>query len=182
MARPPKPRLEPPDSLYHGTKYIALTKGQFALVDEGDFEELSRFNWYASWAKSTQSYYAVRRTGTESGRHFEYMHRYILGLGWRESGDHINRNTLDNRRVNLRPCTNQQNIFNQGISSRNRSGFKGVSFFKTRNKWRAVLSTRGEYRHIGYFDSPEDAARAYDSVVTDLHGEFAWTNFRQEIS
>jgi hypothetical protein len=91
--------------------------------------------------------------------------------------DHRNRNGLDNQRHNLRVATHTQNRVNSGPRSDNRSGFKGVSFCKARNKWQAGLNSKRKYKFLGYFVSPEEAARAYDAAAKSLWGEFAFLNF-----
>lgn len=97
-------------------------------------------------------------------------------LGAAEEVDHRNRQRSDNRLENLRPATARQNAANTGPRRRNKSGFKGVSPFKTRNCWRAVIFVDGKQRHLGYFDDPVVAARCYDAAAKELHGEFAYLN------
>lgn len=95
--------------------------------------------------------------------------------------DHKNGNGLDNRRSNLRFCTNAQNQHNQRkwgsrsgkpLSSR----YKGVSWHR-RGHWRAKIQAQGKRRYLGQFQSEEAAARAYDRAARELHGEFAVLNF-----
>jgi hypothetical protein len=97
-------------------------------------------------------------------------------LGAAEEVDHRNRQRDDNRLENLRPATTRQNAANTGPRRRNKSGYKGVSPFKTRDCWRAVIFVDGKQKHLGYFDDPIDAARCYDAAAKALHGEFAWLN------
>jgi len=152
-------------------RLIPLTQGQNAIVDTKDFDWLMRWNWQALWSRTTKSFYAHRW-----GNHM--MHRAILKCGPRE-GDHINHNTLDNRRENLRKCTHFQNTRNTKIRSDNSSGFKGVSFHKVTDKWAAYGCVQGKIKHLGLFDSREDAARAYDTYAKMFYGEFATLNFPQ---
>jgi len=96
-------------------KQITLTQGQYAIVDDWNYEWLNQWKWCAGWAKNTKSYYAMRRAKGEFDRYYTIrMHREILGLkkGDRRQADHINHNTLDNRESNLRIVNNQQNCFN----------------------------------------------------------------------
>ena len=147
-------------------RLIPLTQGQFAIVDDDDFETLSQWKWQAYWHERTQSFYATRRLSVK-------MHRQIMNCTPEEQIDHINHNTLDNRRGNLRKCTATQNSINR----RKRIGYKGVS--SVRNKWRATIGSvrKNERRHLGYFPTAEEAARAYDSAATEMYGEFALLNF-----
>jgi hypothetical protein len=91
--------------------------------------------------------------------------------------DHINGDTLDNRRCNLRVCSHQQNISNRK-KQRNptTSQYKGVHLDKARGKWHAKLRSHGRMVHIGYFTSEEDAAQAYNEAARKHFGEFARLN------
>ena len=110
----------------------------------------------------------VYYSGRKDGLHGKPLHRVILG---EPEGviDHINGNPLDNCRQNLRVCTNQQNLFNRGKNSNNKSGYKGVSWNKQEQKWRAKINGK----HLGYFDSAEEAHRVYVRSAQELHGEYA---------
>jgi len=177
MAGKPKPRhpvTQPQDESY---RLIPLTKNQNAIVDAADFEWLSQWNWFAAWSRSTRSFYATRN-GPRPRVKAIRMHRAILGCGSKETGDHINHDTLDNRRKNLRKCTSAQNCCNRKVQSNSTSGYKGVFWTKSTHKWRAKIAmNRQPHKHLGYFHSPEDAARAYDAAARKLHGEFAVLNF-----
>jgi hypothetical protein len=105
------------------------------------------------------------------------LHRLITSAKPGEIVDHINGNCLDNRRENLRICTDAQNQCNRGMTARNTVGFKGVTYRKDRNKYAAQIQKGYKNHHLGTFDSPTDAAHAYDKAAKELHGEFARTNF-----
>lgn len=87
--------------------------------------------------------------------------------------DHINGDRLDNRIENLRLVTASQNSTNQKISSKNTSGFKGVHWVTEKRKWKATIWFNREFRHLGYFDDIENAARAYRLAAAKYHGEYA---------
>lgn len=89
--------------------------------------------------------------------------------------DHINHDRIDNRKSNLRICTASQNGSNRSIVS-SKSGFKGVTFHKHKSKWMSVTRHNGKQIHIGYYDTPEEAAKAYDKKARKLKGEFSCTN------
>lgn len=110
------------------------------------------------------------------------MHLVIVPTSSGEVVDHCNRNTLDNRRCNLRRCTPQQNIANSKKRSTNQTGYKGVSKLPKYNQWRAVIRRGGKQVHLGYFRSDVDAAKAYDSAASELYGSFAKLNFRKELA
>ena len=90
--------------------------------------------------------------------------------------DHINRVKDDNRIENLRLATRSQNEANTGLRRNNSSGFKGVYFFKRTNRWRAKIDHDGREIHLGYYDSAEEAAMAYNSAAVKLKGKFALLN------
>lgn len=90
--------------------------------------------------------------------------------------DHINQNKHDNRIENLRLCSRSQNTGNVGLRSTNTTGFRGVWFAKHANKWRASIKVNGVSKHLGYFNTPELAAFAYDQAARIHFGEFAYLN------
>lgn len=90
--------------------------------------------------------------------------------------DHINQIKTDNRIENLRPCTRSQNTGNVGLRSTNTSGYRGIWFAKHCGKWRASIKKKGKSTHLGYFNTREEAAEAYDTAAKDYFGEFAYIN------
>jgi len=168
---------QPSDPSY---RLISLTHNQNAIVDTEDFDWLSQWNWFAQWNRDTRSFYARSNI---SGKIIP-MHRLILGCSEKETGDHKNRNTLDNRRDNLRKCNVTQNCQNATRRKDNSSGFKGVIPMTWKNKtkattfrWIASIRSNGERIHLGCFTTPEEAAKAYDMAARKYHGEFAVLNF-----
>ena len=163
---------QPLDASY---RLIPLTQGQNAIVDVGDFEWLSQWNWLAMWAHGARSFYAERnRTPDLDCR---YMHRLILGCSPGELGDHINCNSLDNRRCNLRKCTGTENRQNRRINRNNTSGYRGVAYSKEQRKWVAYLRGSTERIFLGYFETPEAAALARDDAARIHFGIYAKLNF-----
>jgi len=158
------------------TKQITLPHGLYALVDDADFERLARHRWYAH--KDCYTYYAVRRVGTRAECKTIAMHREIMNAPDGIIVDHINGNGLDNRRANLRLCTDAENRLNSRVRSDNRLGLKGVSQDNRRYRgWRARIKLHGKAIRLGVFPTPGDAARAYDKAARWLFGQFARTNF-----
>ena len=151
---------------------IALTKGYITLIDDEDYQRIMAFGPWMALVTDGKVYAAHYKN-----KHTYLMHRFILGLTDPDiEADHINRNGLDNQKHNLRRGTYLNNPHNQGINRRNTSGFKGVTWNKRRSKWYAQISTNGLRRHIGSFDTPIEAALAYDTEATKHFGEFACTN------
>jgi len=157
-------------------KTINLTQGQKAIVDDEDFEELNKYKWYANWCKNTKSFYAVRNVRNGEKQTLESMARVIINAPSDKQVDHIDHNSLDNRKMNLRLVTNQQNQFN--VKSRIGSSiYKGVSFHKEHHKWQARIKKDGIKHHLGYFKNEKDAAMAYDKAAFKMFGDYAHTNF-----
>ncbi len=172
----PKPvvRLDPPEPPNDEVRYIALTKGKFAIVDKADYEWLSEYTWQA--AHNGTKFYATtkkKRNGTI------WMHRLIMNAPKGMVVDHINGNGLDNRRCNLRLCTRQQNAYNSK-RCKGTSKYKGVHFERATGKWRATITCKGEHYNLGLYDNEVEAARAYDRKAIELFGEFAYLNFPDE--
>ncbi len=162
------------------SKKIPLTQGQVALVDDEDFERLNQHKWCA--CKGHNTFYAARNTPPQNGKRRKvYMHRDILGLPEGVQTDHRYGRGLDNRRANLRPATNQQNHFNLCSQSKNKtSKYKGVSWHKGTQKWRAQIQYNGKVIYLGLFDNEIEAAKAYDCKAREMFGQFALLNFNQE--
>lgn len=160
-------------------KEIELTQNKVALVDDADYDWLNQFKWFAYKAQ-TGGFYAMRHSSHKDGkRHTLYMAREILGLkrGDPRQADHINHNTLDNRRSELRICTRQENQGNRNLVSNTTSQFKGVHWHRRSKKWIARIGINRKRIHLGCFAGEEMAAMAYDLVARKVFGEFAYLNF-----
>jgi hypothetical protein len=155
-------------------KLIPLTQGQVAIVDDQDYERLSRFKWHATRCRN--SFYAASEYGPRKDQKGVFMHRLIIYARRGMEVDHINGDTLDNRRHNLRLATRSQNARNSKTRRDYLSGFKGVCFDKERQKWMAYITLRQKYYNLGRFDTREEAAMTYDKAARLLHREFARTN------
>jgi len=155
-------------------KQIPLTRGLVAIVDDEDYARLSHFKWYALYGRG-----ACYAAHTVSQKPYKVipMHRLILYAPSRMEVDHANGDTLDNRRCNLRLASRAQNARNSKIHRTNKSGYKGVDFRKRERRWRAQIMFQGKTYHLGYFDTAELAAQAYDAAARMAFGKFARTNF-----
>lgn len=148
-------------------KTIPLTQGTFALVDDGDYNNLSMFKW------TKCQNYAGRTIGKRGNQKRLLMHRVILDAPSDMYVDHINGNTFDNRRSNLRLASPWQNAQNRGmVPSTNKSGYRGVYFSKQKYKWGAVIKVNRKIYHIGFFDDRNEAATAYNLKGYELAGEY----------
>jgi len=150
---------------------IPLTQGRVAIVDDDDYELLSKSKWY--YCKVG---YACRDKKTNGKRKALFMHRVITNCPDNREVDHINRDRLDNRKVNLRVCTRAQNGSNIAVGRRRRSQYKGLYWDRSGQKWRVELRHLGRKIYIGQFDSETEAALHYNEAASTYHGEFAFLN------
>lgn len=149
---------------------IPLTQGYVALVDDEDWEWLSRWKWSVASGPHTQ--YAQRGPARGHEKAIQ-MHRLILGTAPGLETDHINGDGLDNRRVNLRECTRQENQRNSRSHLGSLSIYKGVSWKKRNQQWQAHIQVDGRKRHLGLFSIEAEAADAYKIAAVIHFGEFA---------
>jgi hypothetical protein len=155
------------------SKQIPLTQGQFAIVDDEDYEELSKFKWHALPKYNSKMLYAARNSPREPGEKRSKIYMAIEIMKPRKGlvVDHINHNTLDNRKENLRNVTQSQNIRNC-IPRKSASGFRGVSIIN--NKFRAQIRVNLKMVYLGLFINPKDAANAYEKAAEMYFGEFRY--------
>lgn len=146
---------------------IKLTNcDEYVLIDETDYPLVSEWKWHKS-----SGGYAVR--SVEGGKKKVFMHRVILDANRGQLVDHKNHVKLDNRRDNLRFATSSQN--NANSFKKISGGYRGV--WKDGNYFRAKVRKDRKFIHSTSFDTPEEAAREYDKMALQLHGDFAVLNF-----
>jgi hypothetical protein len=153
--------------------FVPLTKDYEAVIDAADASLIEGFDWYVKGRDGWPAYAARNGKPDKLGRRQTIrMHRFIMGdpdcLV-----DHINGDGLDNRRSNLRLATPEGNARNRGIGRNSTSGVKGVTKHKGSGKWRAQISMRKTFLHLGLFDTIEEASAAYAAASARLHGEFS---------
>lgn len=139
-----------------------------AIVDDSDYDLLSKMKWNVTRKHGTQNYYYHTRV---NGKWLK-MHRFILGNPLHEV-DHINHITNDNRRVNLRVVQKHLNDANR-ITRYGSSIYKGVQ--KSRNRWRSIIRINGVRYSIGTYLTQDEAAVAYNKAAKEAWGEFAYVN------
>lgn len=155
--------------------YVPLTQGYEAVIDAEDVPLVSEKNWAAQVKRrrdgTIRTVYAFQMRGSRNDHHMVYLHRVVAKTADGMATDHIDGDGLNNRKVNLRPATNQQNSRNMRLSATNSSGVKGVYWAERERRWVAEIYA-GRKVCLGYFVSKEDAAAAYAKASADLHGDF----------
>lgn len=146
-------------------KTIELSQGRFAQVDDCDHEWLSQWKWLFT----NTGCYAIRY----EGRKLVLMHREINKTPAGLTTDHKDGNGLNNQRNNLRTATHSENMRNRKVKD---GKLKGIYFKKDRGKYAAQLRVNKTKKHLGYYDNPIDAAKAYNLAAIKYHGEFARLN------
>lgn len=154
-------------------KQIKLTRGKFAIVDDADYDWLNQYKWCV-YKPPTGGFYAKRKALGKT----ILMHRFILGLtpGDKRHSDHIDHNTLDNRRSNLRICSCQENHRNRKKRPNTSSVYKGVSWHSQAKEWQVHIQKDGKRKSLGLFRDEKEAALAYNKAAKNLYGEFALLN------
>ena len=152
-------------------KVVQLNQGKTALVDDDDFERVSKFTWFA--CKNRYTFYAQ----TKKNKKTIMLHRLICDCPKGYVVDHINGDGLDNRKCNLRIVSMSINAINSKIYSHNTSGIKGVYFHQQRQKWIAQMGYHKDGKkktlYLVAFDNRDSAATAYRQAVEELHGQDA---------
>ena len=163
------------EALAEGARLLELSQGKVAIVDAEDYERLTRYKWHI--IKTTATCYGARSIKHRKKGQEIYMHRLIIKVPPGLFVDHIDHNGLNNRKSNLRLCTAQQNAQNHRPQRGATSKYKGVSFSKSKNLFRAMIWHNKKSVHLGYFKCEIDAAKTYDKKAKELFKEYAYLNF-----
>lgn len=154
-------------------KLIPLTKGYFTKVDDDDYERLASAKWYALVEKNGHVR-ALRGVWINKKTILIVLSRVVIGAPKGKCVDHINGDTLDNRKCNLRICTKAENQRNTRLYKNNTSGYKGV--LRNGPYWRANIRVNKKAYNLGSYKTKEEAALAYNEGAKKFYGEFARPN------
>jgi hypothetical protein len=158
---------------------VPLSKGKFAIIDDDDFELISKYKWSATEPDHRRSIYARTNIKGDDGKYYtERMHRLVLGLnkGDGKIVDHINGDGLDNRKSNLRISSHSDNAANVSTHRGNKSGYKGVSFLNDRGYWRTEVRRNRLNVYRSSSRCIHLAALKYNDNAVRVHGISVWLN------
>ena len=144
---------------------------QVILIDKKDYPLVAGYSWFVVKYGPNGKFKA---SSNKRGKKF-FMHRLIMNAMSNQQVDHINGNTLDNRRENLRLCSSYENMMNRGKMKNNTSGYKGVSWNKNLKKWVTAIKVYGRRIHLGYFKNIHKAAKTYNEASKRYHKEFSYS-------
>lgn len=149
---------------------VMSNSGRNAVVDDDDYDKVKDITW------CLDSYgYVVSIKNKGNGKYEKLsLHRVITEAQTGQIVDHIDRDKLNNTKGNLRFASVAENTRNTGPSTRNTTGYKGVRKYK--DKYSASITFEGKAEYLGAYDTPEDAAKAYNLKAEEYFGEFAWLN------
>lgn len=154
---------------YPGYVECVLPSGKRFQIDPGDYPQVAKYRWVTNAAG-----YFVASLGSRSNHIF--LHRLIMNPPDGTFVDHVDGDKANCRRRNMRLCSRTENNRNVGLQQNNQCGYKGVYWASDRRKWRAEITVGRKHIHIGSFDSPIEAAQAYDQAAIAYFGEYAKTN------
>ncbi len=150
---------------------LSEKKNIYTTVSDEDYAWASQFKWSASLCANKGNYYAMRVVTTNKKRKSLKLHREISKCPSGMVVDHINGDTLDNRRENLRIVTHQENMSNQ-TKRKGSSQYRGVTFKKDRQRWVAQIQVNGMRTYLGAFETEEEAAKAFLTAAEVHYGKY----------
>lgn len=153
--------------------------GYKVLLDDEDYERVHNLSWWLDKkALVKHGHVYFEHSFRDHGKQYKmYLHRFILGLKLHDGivCDHINGDTLDNQKKNLRKCTTAENCRNARIHKDNQTGYKGVAYNKEWRYYSSRIQVNKQNIYLGSFKTAEDAYEAYCDASKKYHGEFGRT-------
>jgi hypothetical protein len=156
-----------------------FTKGKKAvefIIDDEDYERVTHHSWFKKARDGVVN--GIVRNIPKNSNEQRMLGRFVLNLApdCPLFVDHIDGNVLNNRKANLRLCTNQQNLWNRKVHKNNKLGVKGVE--RSHKKYRAICTVNHKRYRSKSLDTIEEAMEAYKAFSKQLHGEFSrtWTH------
>lgn len=161
---------------------LVNTEDTYTIIDDIDKERVDAFDWFLH--RDYWNNYVVRWEYIDGKRTRIALHRFIIDAPDGVKVDHANGNGLINTRTNIRLATDTQSCANRGKWSGTSSQYKGVYFSKNKKtrQWKAYIRYEYVLKHLGYFATEIEAAKAYDKAAIETFGEFARLNFPQDYS
>lgn len=157
---------------------INLKYGKKLLLSECDYKKVSKLTWYAHENSQRKNHWDVRChfwDCKDSKYKTILIHRFILNAPKGLQVDHINHDVFDNRRENLRICTNQQNCWNKNFR-KGKSGYLGVRKYNETSYY-VLIRDKQKQIYLGSFGDVISAAKEYDKKIKEIRGEYAVLNF-----
>ncbi len=156
-------------------KKIKLSQNKYALIDNEDYDRINQWSWYYHTGYARRCIYPYGRGKTIT----LFLHRIVFNRKkWRgdEEVDHINGNTLDNRKKNLRICSRAENMMNQkNLHKKSYSGIRGIHWDKNYQKWSVHIKIGGIQKYFGSFETIQQARKVHKKEVVGLFGKFSRT-------
>lgn len=140
------------------------------ILDDEDYQRVSELTWTFSLDKGTKNFYfncSKFRIG---------LARFIMNCPKNKIVDHIDHNTLDNRKANLRICTIQESNRNRRTRKDSKNKYKGLNFLPSYKKWTTLIKINGKMKTVGHSNSKIEAGYLYNVHAKKEHGEFAYLN------
>jgi hypothetical protein len=151
-------------------RVLVLTQRQVTVIDPEDFDLAAQYSWHAKWDSRVRGFYAY--TTAPGGRTSFPLHALLTGF---KLTDHVNHDTLDNRRINLRAVTSSQSNANRRANRSSHWPYKGVRKLSS-GRWMAFITIDSRERSLGTYDSAEQAAEVRDTATRKYHGEYGTYN------
>lgn len=151
--------------------YVPLTRGYEAVIDACDVPIVKCYNWHVDAHK--KHFYAAAGAVIDGKPTRIRMHRLLSGADKGQYVDHIDGDGLNNRRDNIRVCRQRDNMRNRKMPTTNSTGYKGVWWDKRINCYRACIRVDDKTMHLGRFDDPSEAHKAYCEAAEKYYGEYS---------